>query len=1065
MRERVRDALGPEATLEDELERALFVKWLQGQLSASSRAPTSSAWRWLARVQLLDDAPITTLGEHEDLLGFGAQVEMIAATLVRAAGPMVIHVDGPWGRGKSSFCRMLERRLETIAGDVDADIELVSASWFIASDRNADIVDGVLHAVARAVTEDDPEETVRILRTWGSSPAEQLGAGEQLARMSQFRAWVERELGWRDDPGAEEVVEVALGGDPPLRLRRRRVPRRLAVVFVDDLDRCTPESARAVMDAIQQFVSCAGLSFVIAADRAVLDVAFAASVRDYVGVERLGPAQALEKYIRHRVQLPGISSLARSAALNHRLVALQERLMPGATELLVGPGAWLETGVAVLLARAFPVTMTVRRLKRVLNELATTLAAAADGCALSIEDARARLWKRARTDPYEPRFDGRRPRGAREYEDFFLGQLVIVTARHVWPSLHTLYLRDAARFASVVSALTAVGEGLRRWPEALLRDVIECVMPARGDEQTPLESKKEMCVFLHQAHRFADPPRGVHAVSLDTMETPMEELGAKLGPQQRAAGRSSVLQQRGIDGTVEAAEDELEAGLDEDELEHAQWDADALLSFSDAAESATRGLPDLSEETAFSGSARAQTAVDAEARAVTRGIPDMAESSPRGERTPPVPSAPPKSATSSAASVSRGPALGLESSPPRRTKKASATPATRGLESTPVDPRGLFELKLARLEQQREPLSPDQVRELLAEYDALLDDDVDRAWVERVYAKVVALVRSSGWEEEADALSLTLIRADEQFIRFSSGGGLLQVVFDARTRWGESFGARLQRVAPYLEHVLSGTQKRVDDEVLAEIVTIPGRSEERRPPAARRRLLSLLECMMREHTRLLRLAADFQKHRAYVHRNFTVAKLSERIRREFEEHADELLDGPPHGRELATLLRCVQLLPGSTLPGPQLEKLARAIELEVLDAEPDFRRLAADTLQHSDDPAHKRRALGLYERLEGTDQWTPETLHAIAQLRVALQEDPARAGRLWELAYRTGYRDPAMQRAFSVFLDDHRMSDAALLVLRGDELPDAAQWRPFGDAPALSSVVVASKPEPEGAPA
>ena len=65
------------------------------------------------------------------------------------------------------------------------------------------------------------------------------------------------------------------------------------VVLIDDLDRCTPESARAVMDAIQQFVSCAGLSFVIAADRAVLDVAFAASVRDYVGVERLGPAQAL----------------------------------------------------------------------------------------------------------------------------------------------------------------------------------------------------------------------------------------------------------------------------------------------------------------------------------------------------------------------------------------------------------------------------------------------------------------------------------------------------------------------------------------------------------------------------------------------------------------------------------------------------------------------------------------------------------------------------------------------------------------------------------------------------
>ena len=66
---------------------------------------------WVGRVRLLDDLP--TRGDtSSDLLGLVPQARSLAGSLLRNAGrPMVLHIDGAWGRGKTSFCRMLETQL------------------------------------------------------------------------------------------------------------------------------------------------------------------------------------------------------------------------------------------------------------------------------------------------------------------------------------------------------------------------------------------------------------------------------------------------------------------------------------------------------------------------------------------------------------------------------------------------------------------------------------------------------------------------------------------------------------------------------------------------------------------------------------------------------------------------------------------------------------------------------------------------------------------------------------------------------------------------------------------
>ncbi len=1035
-RGRLRELLGPEASLDEEIERALFLHWLRRQ-PGSAGARRGQTRSWLSRVQLLDDAPITRLDEDEDLLGFSEQVEMIAATLARAKGPMVIHVDGAWGRGKSSFCRMLDERLRGVTRELDAAVEAISSSWFVASDRGADVTDGVLHAVARAVTDDDPEETLRILRTWGRDPDARRGAvaGELVARMSQLRTWVEHELGWRDERGDAELVTIELAGER-LQLRRRCVDRRLAVIFVDDLDRCTPENARAVMDSIQQFVGFRGLAFVIAADRAVLDVAFAASVRDYVGVERLGPSQALEKYIRHRVQLPGISKLVRSRALNHRLVALQAKLMPGGQNLLVGPGAWLAQGVAVLLARSFPATMTMRRLKRILNELVTTLAMAADSCRLSTElltpsekTKTAPLWEYRADAPRErPRFDTLPPSSPEDFKDYFLGQLAVVTARHVWPSLYALYTRDVARFANVISALTAAGEGLNRWPESVLREVIEQVIAAEAGEQTPFESKKEMCAFLFHGLRSSDPPRGVRTVMVD-MSAAAEDLGAAI-PQASRAEQAADQQ---------VSFDDEDAALDDTTLDDASLESSPVERAPRRRRAQTRSLPQSADAplvfsmpdagAAAQGSKRA-------AEAATRGVPSPTPSSAAPEPTV-------------RAGLARAPSPLAGAAPRAPTRSAPSldhAPVSRSLESG-QDARGEFEIKLARLAARRERLGPDAVARLLGEFDELLGGDADASWVHRASEQLAPIVAGSDWSEQRARISKLLRALGGRAVGVSlDAGHLLRVLFDARhsaTSPSEAFGFW----SPYVAWAATCWPMTVDlrSEFRLLIEELHRTSTASWPPRERRAVLAFLDVLNTP------LASELLRD---------VVNISRWIRREFLEDSAALVSDSPPVLETSILFRCARYLE-APFPEPLLTKIGALIDrADGASLTLEFRELAAGVFAESDDLAHKRRALGLLWAPEGTRRWTPEALHVAAQLHIDLEQNTERAGRLWELAYRAGLRDPAMQRAFSLYLDGKRMKDIAVRVTRGTKLPPESEWQPFGDTPALADVVV-TNPETE----
>ncbi len=464
---------------------------------------TTGSKRWMDRVRLLDDRPLDPTVEqpNADLMGLA---RLFAQSIRDAKGPMIIHVDGAWGRGKTSFCKYLDDVLSSSDSGVPRP---ATSSWYIASDETADPWDALLAAVARAVNAGDKEATRAVVDRWGSN------ADHSGDTLDEFRHFVARELG--HEAKHERELELprlvdSRGGaqddEPPGAATQvydaYDRQERQAVVFVDDLDRCRPDHVLAVFDSVRAFATCPGLAFVLAADRNVLE---GASKKLVARLEAQGGAlatDALEKYIRHRVVLPRLRDLDSTnrtevmAPMERALLRGDQEVSPPTTPrpALFGGPLSLRIGVASLLARSFGESLTMRQLKLVLNTLVVDVAAQADRLGL-FEDELGELWTDLTKHDHGLvtglKFQLDRGAGREDYPAYYLTALLRATATHVWPQLldgngGTDLIRE--RFI----ALAAIGAELEVWPEAKLLAALDAVCP--GSPQS-LATRSEFARF------------------------------------------------------------------------------------------------------------------------------------------------------------------------------------------------------------------------------------------------------------------------------------------------------------------------------------------------------------------------------------------------------------------------------------------------------------------------------------------------------------------------------------------------------------------------------------------
>jgi hypothetical protein len=252
-------------------------------------------------MHLLSDNPAT-----QDTLGFG-QMATVLQTVIRETPyrPFTIGIFGEWGSGKSTLMKLIQTSLQ---------FDGIKTVWFNAwKYDNKEVIWNALIQEIFYTMQHDPEIQSR-------SNAEEFK--KQVAHAAAGLAKYAAKVATRFIPGGiikeEDVDGVLEALRPPSandalfdfinrfestfdKLVKDYVdnPDGYLVIFIDDLDRCLPENAIAVMEALKLYLDRANCVFVIGAERSIIEEGIKERYKD-------NPRLTGKDYLEKIIQLPFI---------------------------------------------------------------------------------------------------------------------------------------------------------------------------------------------------------------------------------------------------------------------------------------------------------------------------------------------------------------------------------------------------------------------------------------------------------------------------------------------------------------------------------------------------------------------------------------------------------------------------------------------------------------------------------------------------------------------------------------------------------------------------------------
>jgi hypothetical protein len=254
-------------------------------------------------VHLLDDNPTT-----EDKLSFAPTADVIVETIKNASRrPLTVGVFGGWGTGKTSLMQMAEVRLKR---------DRIKTVWFNAWKYSGkEVIWNALIQTVLLAMKSDPD-------IMDASRREAFR--RRVVMVSQELAKYAAKVGTRLIPGGiirEEDVDklwTALSSDVHEgslfefinrfesefeRLVDDYVGGSYLVVFIDDLDRCLPENAIEVMEALKLYLDKANCVFVIGVEPSIIE---AAITKRYGVNSNLSASNYLEKIVQIPIAVPRV---------------------------------------------------------------------------------------------------------------------------------------------------------------------------------------------------------------------------------------------------------------------------------------------------------------------------------------------------------------------------------------------------------------------------------------------------------------------------------------------------------------------------------------------------------------------------------------------------------------------------------------------------------------------------------------------------------------------------------------------------------------------------------------
>lgn len=246
-----------------------------------------------AAFKLLGDNPY--FGEN-DKLGFQNLAEGFVTLLndVGDSTPLAIGIQAPWGMGKSSFMHQLQRLLDK---NPQRFKTVMFNAWTFDGE---DILEGLVKTVLNQI---DPGVLRRTLRN------------KKFVRTLKVLSRIA--AGWFGISRLVDSLWDAVNIDPRARNQLRellvdtmsewvkktphRDYERTIVVFIDDLDRCSPESVFKVFEAIKLYLDAKGFVFVLGIDSEIISEAI---LEQKKYSNRITSEQYVEKVIQISFHIP-----------------------------------------------------------------------------------------------------------------------------------------------------------------------------------------------------------------------------------------------------------------------------------------------------------------------------------------------------------------------------------------------------------------------------------------------------------------------------------------------------------------------------------------------------------------------------------------------------------------------------------------------------------------------------------------------------------------------------------------------------------------------------------------
>lgn len=258
-------------------------------------------------LELLSDSPIES--SLSDGLGFDEYATAISGAIWRSEDSITIGVFGGWGSGKTSLMKLIKSKLE------DHHRKDILTIWFNAwqfegeEDPLLPLCSTLVAAVKedKALAADGGHDLVTSLRSLiyglavkGKFEVPLLGGLEVQANPKEM---IDREERLTNAIIERSLRQQALSG---IEKGAASIEGRRIVVFVDDLDRCFPARALALLEGIKLVLSQPGFVFVLGLDRRTISGYVTDRYKKAVGIDG---DQYLDKLFQLPFQIPDYSPL------------------------------------------------------------------------------------------------------------------------------------------------------------------------------------------------------------------------------------------------------------------------------------------------------------------------------------------------------------------------------------------------------------------------------------------------------------------------------------------------------------------------------------------------------------------------------------------------------------------------------------------------------------------------------------------------------------------------------------------------------------------------------------